>query len=137
MISEMCREQSRLEAESSSYSREQREEISSYSREQSRLEAESSSYSREQREEISSYSREQSRLEADSSSYSREQRGESSPYSLADSLSYRPMMTAMYPFMDPGLKLGAADVTGHYPQHQHYLAHPQVWLNVGKVLLAA
>ena len=109
MISEMCREQSRLEAESSSYSREQREESSSYSREQSE---ESSSYSREQREE--------------SSSYSREQREESNPYSRADSLSYRPMMTAMYPFMDPGLKLGAADVTGHYPQHQHYLAHPQV-----------
>ena len=133
----MCREQSRLEAESSSYSREQREEISSYNREQSRLEAESYSYRREQREDISSYNREQSRLEAESSSYSREQREESSPYSLVESLSYRPMMTAMYPFMDPGLKLGAADVTGHYPQHQHYLAHPQVWLNVGKIVSVA
>ena len=86
---------------------------------------------------ISEMCREQSRLEAESSSYSREQREESNPYSRADSLPYGPMMTAMYPFMDPGLKLGAADVTGHYPQHQHYLAHPQVWLNVGKVLLAA
>ena len=133
----MCREQSRLEAESSSYSREQREEISSYNREQSRLEAESSSYRREQREDISSYNREQSRLEAESSSYSREQGEESSTYSLSESLSYRPMMTAMYPFMDPGLKLGTADVPGHYPQHQHYLAHPQVWLNVGKIFWVA
>ena len=34
-------------------------------------------------------------------------------------------MTAMYPFMEPGLKLGS-EVSTHYPQHhQHYLPHPQ------------
>ena len=38
----------------------------------------------------------------------------------------RSSMTTMYPFIEPGLKLGS-DVSTHYPQahHQHYLPHPQ------------